>query len=458
MSLHPGFFRLPLKFHDAIARSARKNNPIGRIVSAEMEIGGMHKDCECTYASARRNRSGLIGCDCDMCRTNIVRVRQRDDDDVFSDDESPSFDTGPTCGRCLASFHKTCMHWGISCVSDGSLPSDGFELNLAPAGGDRWVEEVNAICGELKSRRAWVDASCGLHTHADCRDVTWYDLRRVLLYYALVEPTLYQLMPNSRRENSYCVPCGPTLAHPILTSKGSLHETKINLIRMIYRYNVESWRELPPQERAELVRNGRNNLTDRYGDRIPISDIHVSMRELIVAFPDEFRAGTFGEYWTADDHWGVTPEQRIARQAGRERMRESASKPAKRIKGRKLDPMRFVKKDAARQWQQFKAERYATSRYNSLNVHSWVHRKSLEWRMPPGTTRPERVIGWGQLLAEMINAAVGMGERELLTLHTGGTLTNQKRWDFLKGTLKVSLPFAEDRRARFASRGASEED
>jgi len=104
--------------------------------------------------------------------------------------------------------NTVCEKWGCNIVTDGSLPSSGFEINTAPAGGDHWLHEIDEICAALKQGQAGVTQACGLHCHIDCRDFKYYDMRRLLFLYAKLEEGLYHLLPPWRRASSYCVPCG----------------------------------------------------------------------------------------------------------------------------------------------------------------------------------------------------------------------------------------------------------
>ena len=92
---------------------------------------------------------------------------------------------------------------------DGSLPMGGFEINTAPANGDKWIEQITDICKALETQEAFVNTNCGLHVHIDARDMDYLDLRRLALLYAKVENELYLLCDDNRKKNHFCKPCGP---------------------------------------------------------------------------------------------------------------------------------------------------------------------------------------------------------------------------------------------------------
>ena len=98
--------------------------------------------------------------------------------------------------------------WKAAVVHDGSVGPNGFEINTAPASGNAFVAEINELCTALKAQEAQADEQCGCHIHIDARDYSYYELKRLLYLYAAIEPALYAMVPTSRRESHFCVPCG----------------------------------------------------------------------------------------------------------------------------------------------------------------------------------------------------------------------------------------------------------
>ena len=143
-------FESPLTFH-AAARNERKRNTSSRFISVEIEVAN---------------------CDSDNRISDTVR------------------------------------RWKGSIVEDGSLPDTGFEINTAPASGDKFVKQIEEICGALSYDAATINTLCGLHVHLDARDFDFYAIRRLIQVYARIEPALFDMASNSRRESHYCKPCG----------------------------------------------------------------------------------------------------------------------------------------------------------------------------------------------------------------------------------------------------------
>jgi hypothetical protein len=69
----------------------------------------------------------------------------------------------------------------VVCKSDGSLPSDGFEVVTAPRGLDEHIRRFKAW--DVKpTYRAWNAKQCGLHVHIDSRAFTQMTLGKFLIF------------------------------------------------------------------------------------------------------------------------------------------------------------------------------------------------------------------------------------------------------------------------------------
>jgi hypothetical protein len=105
-------------------------------------------------------------------------------------------------------IRETVKKWGGGVVHDGSLCEAGFEITTAPSGGDYFFDQIDEICDWLTKAKAHTDKHCGLHVHIDARDFGWWEIRRLIKLYAKIEDALFSVVPKSRRESTYCVPCG----------------------------------------------------------------------------------------------------------------------------------------------------------------------------------------------------------------------------------------------------------
>lgn len=102
---------------------------------------------------------------------------------------------------------------GGSIVYDESV-STGFEINMPPAAGDKFVELVEKTSTLLRGMGAYVNEKCGTHLHIDARDFTPLDMKKLLMLYSRIEPALLWTQPAERvlAKRSHCFPCGKKYA------------------------------------------------------------------------------------------------------------------------------------------------------------------------------------------------------------------------------------------------------
>lgn len=156
------YFKRPLTFHSADKYKEHKYNPLSRHISVEIEVASI---------------------------------------------EDP--------GALISVVRK----WNGSIVHDGSINPDnsetGFEINTAPASGDRFVKQIEEIDSALRAGRAELNRNCGLHVHVDSRDLSWDEIANVCETYLAVEPFLFGLVPPGRKSNKYCKPIGSQLMYAL---------------------------------------------------------------------------------------------------------------------------------------------------------------------------------------------------------------------------------------------------
>ena len=105
-------------------------------------------------------------------------------------------------------FDAAAQRWSASVVSDGSLPSTGFEINTAPASGTKFVEQIEELCGILNRYDASVTTACGLHVHLDFRHASTTDVAKATMLAYAIENALMTLVPASRRDLHFCKSLG----------------------------------------------------------------------------------------------------------------------------------------------------------------------------------------------------------------------------------------------------------
>ena len=156
--------------------------------------------------------------------------------------------------------------WGAGLINDISLPRRGFEINTAPANGDRFIRQIEEM-GEVLHR---FDASCtntrepdkrvqpcGLHVHVDARDFRYYDLRRFLLFYEHVEPALFGMLPGYRRGSHYAIACGRQYADMVRAGKPLKPKDREQFIK----------KNRVSPEKYHLLREVYHQMTPKRGDK-----------------------------------------------------------------------------------------------------------------------------------------------------------------------------------------------
>ena len=101
-------------------------------------------------------------------------------------------------------FDPVARRWSASVVADGSLPSTGFEINMAPASGTLFVQQVEELCAVLNKFDASVTKDCGLHVHLDFRHASTTDVAKATMMAHAIEYGLWLVVPVSRHNQRYC--------------------------------------------------------------------------------------------------------------------------------------------------------------------------------------------------------------------------------------------------------------
>lgn len=278
--------------------------------------------------------------------------------------------------------------WGGCIVEDGSLPVGGFEINTAPAGGDKFVEQIRDIVTECQRTGVWVNHKCGLHTHVDTSDFNIWAMRRLINLYRRAEPHLFSMLPSTRIKNNYCQPCGDSW-WTVFNTPGKIHELKSRTVQ-----------ERDPKGKFK----GKKKVVTDEVFHNPASSLKGKLTDALYGYDPA----------TATDN----------------RARKSYAEEIKRAKGDKGN----------------------STRYRALNVHSWMLRGTLEFRHGApalelhhntGAHIPikgDYIINWGIVCAGLVEAAARMSDAEVDALGAGkssGSNANMT-WDEFKGIIVPS--------------------
>ena len=134
---------------------------------------------------------------------------------------------------------------GFGVQEDGSLSSNGIEIQVPASNGRHTEKLVQKACESLDDRGFDVSKRCGLHIHIEYPSHTRTIKRLMLMIYAC-EPIFYAINPQSRKDNNYCLPLnGAFSVHEIMRTKpqdidnlfyskkySSLTKSKIKVFKM----------------------------------------------------------------------------------------------------------------------------------------------------------------------------------------------------------------------------------
>lgn len=104
--------------------------------------------------------------------------------------------------------HSTRAHWKI--VTDSSIEGtrgDECEIVSPPLDGIDGLEQLEKVCEALRTCRALINKTCGLHIHFDANTFSLKTWKNIYKNYINFEPTIDSMMPRSRRgnDNNYCL-------------------------------------------------------------------------------------------------------------------------------------------------------------------------------------------------------------------------------------------------------------
>jgi hypothetical protein len=94
---------------------------------------------------------------------------------------------------------------GFGVQSDGSLSSDGIEIQVPASSGDDTPKLVKRACRSLEENGFDISTRCGLHVHIEYPS-RMKTIKRLLLMIYACEPVFYAVNPRSRHENNFCQP------------------------------------------------------------------------------------------------------------------------------------------------------------------------------------------------------------------------------------------------------------
>jgi hypothetical protein len=259
------------------------------------------------------------------------------------------------------------QHFRYTIDHDGSVRPSGQEMVLQPLAGDQFIKaifEFSQMC--FDDTGVTVNDTCGLHVHVAAQDLSYWDLRRLLVLYLGYEREIYStLVDRLRADNAFCglFPYDfRSDAVPVLMKASTTNEIKSVLAKELY------------------------------GLALPDPNTHKASPWI------DIRKDKYGRSVTA-------------------RRREC--------------------------------------RYWGLNLHSWFHRGTVEFRMHEGTLAQQELLCWPLFCGWFIHTAIAIPDAQLKdwidmsTIRTKRPITELIKtympsflYTWANGKYKASLPEA----------------
>jgi len=117
---------------------------------------------------------------------------------------------------------------------DHSLRSGGLEFVSRPLLAANIDNAVGEMLEAARSIGAKATKRCGLHVHVNVGQLTWGELYKYILYYVLLEPTLFKEFADGREMSHFCV---PTWTNTALTQ--ALYEDNLTLRSGIHTQHTD---------------------------------------------------------------------------------------------------------------------------------------------------------------------------------------------------------------------------
>lgn len=108
---------------------------------------------------------------------------------------------------------------GFGIQSDGSLASDGIEIQVPASNGRDTAKLVQQACRSLEESGYDISRRCGLHVHIEYPS-RMKTIKHLLLMVYACEPVFYAINPPSRQDNTYCQPLNKSFSvHEIMRTE-----------------------------------------------------------------------------------------------------------------------------------------------------------------------------------------------------------------------------------------------
>lgn len=221
---------------------------------------------------------------------------------------------------------------------DGSVKPSGMEAVIEPLAGDQQIiNGLNAIANQVWDNNCEVNETCGYHVHVDARDFSWSDIQKLLFLWVKLEtgPNLWRLAGrNSTPFSEKWITWWKNVSSQKMSV--DLKKFKAQIILMLYNVNTNGYKQHLAEVKNSEVYLERVREIEKYNKTHP--DTPYPMPKPVDYLTD--------------------------------------LKEHKRLK-------------TNRGW-----NRAVKSRYLDLNIHSWLFRGTVEYRLAAGTVDPNDIRMW----------------------------------------------------------------
>lgn len=248
---------------------------------------------------------------------------------------------------------------------DRSVEPSGLELVTQRMRGDKFFSVMGQVLALAEDYKCEANATCGFHVHVDAADFNLPTLRRVYVAFAAIQEQLYGTLV--KQERRYAGPGGTHYCQPILADPVSLG----GIMDLTTKDDIKEWL-------CGLL----------YAQTPP--------RPLSAAAMAQFRAK-----WLAE-----------GRQAGKgeafamEFVENNANNYARNQKQRLLMFNAEIAKRRAHKYEN-------AARRSTLNLHSWMMRGTLEFRLKEGTVDPTEVLNWPLWCGWFVDRTAVLSDKEV---------------------------------------------
>jgi len=221
---------------------------------------------------------------------------------------------------------------------DGSVKPSGLEAVIEPLAGDQQIiNGLNAIANQVWDTNCEVNETCGYHVHVDARDFSWHDIQKLLIIWMKMEAgaNLWRLAGrNSTPFSEKWITWWKNITNKPINL--NIKKFKAQIIMALYNVNTLNYKEHLQQVAKSDAYLQRVNEIKQYNKR----------------FPDE-------------------------------------KHPLPKVVDYLIDLKEHKRLKSNRGW-----NRAVKSRYLDLNIHSWLFRGTVEYRLGAGTVDPNDIRMW----------------------------------------------------------------